>query len=202
LKSRNPKELNFSPVPDDPDPAPVVDASRSGLRFLTSRPYWVGAEVTVAFPSLGFTPLEQIGRVVHIEEVPGSGRRVSVALRNDSRPMGQAQTMEGGRTAEPRTRRRSPQEDRISKRLRVWVRGIDRFGNPFLQSAESVNVSRGGARLDGNISFLTRKGQTIEVEYRGRVARFAVVWTGPVYKPHIGVCGLDEASHDFFRLTA
>jgi hypothetical protein len=200
LKNRTAERLRLADLTlDDPDSAPLVDASRSGLRFFTNRLYWVGADVAVAFPSLDSSPLQQDGRVVRLEELPTGGRRVSVVLQREAKATRLGSVEGAGR--ELRTRQRSPNDQRITKHLRVWVRGWDRNGNPFLQSADSINISRGGARLDGGISFLTRKGQTIEVQYRQRSARYAVVWTGPIHKPQIGICCLDDPSNNIFGLT-
>ena len=75
---------------------------------------------------------------------------------------------------------RSPrQERRIAKPLRVQVRGVDRNGNPFVQSAYAIDISRNGARLEG-MGYLTWPGETIEVRRRWRQARFCVVWVGQI----------------------
>jgi hypothetical protein len=68
-------------------------------------------------------------------------------------------------------------EVRISKAMRVWVRGRDRRGQKFSQSAMAVDISKHGARLDG-IGFLTWPGETIEVKRGWRAARFRVIWVG------------------------
>lgn len=68
-------------------------------------------------------------------------------------------------------------EVRISKPVRVWVRGKDRTGQRFSQSAMAVDISRHGARLEG-IGFLTWPGEVIEVKRGWRMARFRVIWVG------------------------
>lgn len=68
-------------------------------------------------------------------------------------------------------------EARISKPMRVWVRGKDRGGQKFSQSATAVDISKHGARLDG-IGFLTWPGEIIEVKRGWRTARFRVIWVG------------------------
>jgi hypothetical protein len=80
-------------------------------------------------------------------------------------------------------------ELRIRKSLRVWVRGLDRHGQKFAQSAHAVDVSQQGARMDG-IGYLTWPGETIEVSYRWRKARFRVVWVGDIGTPQAGQAGL------------
>jgi len=68
-------------------------------------------------------------------------------------------------------------EPRAVVRMPVTVSGTDADGNPFKQSAYVCDVSRRGARIDG-ISCLRGPGETIEVEYSGRSAKFFVVWIG------------------------
>jgi PilZ domain len=75
--------------------------------------------------------------------------------------------------------KRTRKEPRVPKTLRVVVRGKDPRGYPFAQSAYTVDLSEGGARLDG-VGFLTTPGQTIEVRRFWRKARFRVVWVGQV----------------------
>ncbi len=87
-----------------------------------------------------------------------------------------------------------PHEERIAKELRVWVRGADHNGNPFVQSAQTIDISQHGARLDG-VGYLTGPGRTIEVKRGWRKARFRVVWTGQMGTPQanqIGVCCLER----------
>jgi hypothetical protein len=90
---------------------------------------------------------------------------------------------------------------RISKTLRVIVKGTDPKGNPFVQSAHTVDLSEDGARLDG-IGFLTTPGQTIEVRRLWRKARFRVVWIGQVgtsESNQVGVVGL-QAEKNIWRV--
>ena len=75
--------------------------------------------------------------------------------------------------------KRTRKESRVPKTLRVIVRGTDPRGYAFAQSAYTVDLSEGGARLDG-VGFLTTPGQTIEVRRLWRKARFRVVWVGQV----------------------
>ena len=75
--------------------------------------------------------------------------------------------------------KKSRKKPRVPKTLRVIVNGTDANGNPFVQSAYTVDLSQDGARLDG-VGFLTAPGQTIEVRRRWRKARFRVVWIGQV----------------------
>jgi hypothetical protein len=75
--------------------------------------------------------------------------------------------------------RAAGQERRVAKPLRVQVRGMDRIGNPFVQSASAIDISQNGARLEG-VGYLTLPGETIEVKCRWRKARFRVVWVGQI----------------------
>ena len=78
---------------------------------------------------------------------------------------------------------------RIPTSIRVKVRGTDRDGNSFEQTARTINVSRTGARLDG-IGCLDR-AQTVEVK-RGwfHKARFRVMWSGMPGTNEAGQVGL------------
>ena len=83
---------------------------------------------------------------------------------------------------------------RYSKTLRVFVKGDDRSGNPFVQSAYTIDVSKAGARLDG-FGYLTHPGKTVEVKRFWRKARFRVVWIGEMGTPEanqVGILCLEE----------
>jgi hypothetical protein len=80
-------------------------------------------------------------------------------------------------------------ETRISKTIRVKVRGLDRNGQPFVQSTYAVDISRHGARLEG-IGYLTAPGETIELKRRLRTARFRVLWIGEMGTPQAGQTGI------------
>ncbi|MBI2819224.1 MAG: hypothetical protein HYX73_04525 [Acidobacteria bacterium] len=88
-------------------------------------------------------------------------------------------------------------EPRNQVMVRVWVRGIDLNGNPFRQTARSLDISRNGARLDG-LGLLTLPGTTIEVRRHWRKALFRVVWTGKRGTPqasHIGIVCLEPGTN-------
>ncbi len=85
------------------------------------------------------------------------------------------------------------QEYRMAKVVRVSVRGVDRNGNSFVQSANAIDISQNGARLDG-VGFLTWPGETIEVKRGWKKARFRVVWVGQPgtqQANQIGICSLE-----------
>jgi hypothetical protein len=79
-------------------------------------------------------------------------------------------------------------EIRVSKAVRVWVRGKDRTGQKFSQSAMAVDISKQGARLEG-IGFLTWPGEIIVVKRGWSSARFRVMWVGDV-GPQAGQAGI------------
>ena len=97
--------------------------------------------------------------------------------------------------------RTNPRKARVAKSLQVWVRGVDRNGNPFVQSAETIDVGQNGARLDG-VGYMTRPGEIIQVKRGWRKARFRVVWIGQMGTPQanqIGICCL-EGNQDLWRV--
>jgi hypothetical protein len=91
--------------------------------------------------------------------------------------------------------RKNRRQPRVSKSLRVVVKGIDSKGHRFVQSAYTVDLSLDGARLDG-IGFLTSPGQTVEVRRLWRKANFRVIWIGQVGTKEanqVGLFGLQSA---------
>ncbi|MBI2817683.1 MAG: hypothetical protein HYX72_12160 [Acidobacteria bacterium] len=98
--------------------------------------------------------------------------------------------------------KKRPKELRHRREVRVRVRGRDRYGNVFTQTAFSVNISRSGARLHG-IGSVT-PGQTVEVRRFLRNARFSVIWTGQRGTPlenEMGICCLNP-NKNFWGLPA
>jgi hypothetical protein len=119
---------------------------------------------------------EQEVRVVYVDRYSDNERRIGLAFK---KPI-------------PDFWKRTRRKPRVAKTLRVTVKGLDARGNPFAQSAYTVDLSQDGARLDG-VGFLTKPGDTIEVRRRWRKARFKVVWIGQVgtsESNHVGVFGL------------
>ena len=68
-------------------------------------------------------------------------------------------------------------EQRIEVKLPVRVWGVDQSGNPFLQSAYTVNITKNGARLR-NLFCISRAGEVIRVQHGLRKANFDVRWVG------------------------
>jgi hypothetical protein len=91
--------------------------------------------------------------------------------------------------------RKTRGNSRIPAKIRVFVKGKDHNGNPFIQSSYTIDVSQKGARLDG-LGYLAGLGETIEVKRRWRgKARFRVVWIGQIgmeQSNQIGICSLEE----------
>lgn len=77
-------------------------------------------------------------------------------------------------------------ELRTEVSLPIRVSGLDANGDPFVQTATTIDVSRTGARIC-EIRCLRQRGEMVTVEYAGRSSRFQVVW--------IGVPGSDEDGH-------
>ena len=98
---------------------------------------------------------------------------------------------EAGRTrqVEEQIRIKRQKESRSQQAVRVWVYGSDPQGNPYSQTAYSVDVSRNGARLEG-VGFLTEPGMTIEIKRGWKKARFRVVWVGETGTNRSGQVGV------------
>jgi len=122
--------------------------------------------------------LEQEVRVVYLDPYTDREIKVGLAFKH---PI-------------PEFWRRSRKQRRVSKTLRVTVKGTDAKGNKFKQSSYTLDLSHDGARLDG-IGFLTTPGQTIEVRRLWRKKKFRVVWIGHVGSTEanqVGVFGLQN----------
>jgi len=78
---------------------------------------------------------------------------------------------------------------RVPVSVPIKVRGVDSEGHQFTQSAQAIDVSRHGARLDG-IGYVTRPGETIEVKRRWQSVRFRVVWVGDPGTAEAGQAGV------------
>jgi hypothetical protein len=93
-------------------------------------------------------------------------------------------------------------EIRMSKQIRVKVRGLDRNGNPFVQSTIAVDISRQGARLEG-IGYLSWPGETLQLKRNLRTSRFRVIWIGELGTPQAGQAGVFalEPHKNFWGVT-
>ena len=77
--------------------------------------------------------------------------------------------------------RRSEQRVQASLPVRVW--GMDPNGNPFLQSAYTIDITQNGARLR-DLFCVAKTGEVICLQHGSRKAKFTVQWIG-----HPGTAG-------------
>ena len=82
------------------------------------------------------------------------------------------------------------QQKRLRIALPVTISGLDSNGNPFTQSATTVEISPGGARLRG-VRCLRGRGDPVQVEYKGKQASYRVAWIGHPGKDGDDVAGLE-----------
>ena len=128
---------------------------------------------------------EQECRVAFVQQESESKTKVGLAFK---RPV-------------PGFWRSNPRKARMAKKIQVWVRGVDRSGNPFVQSAHTIDIGQSGARLDG-LGYLTGPGEIVQVKRGWRKARFRVVWIGQLgtsQANQIGICCL-EGNKDIWRV--
>lgn len=92
---------------------------------------------------------------------------------------------------------RRPPEPRVQISLDVKVWGMDLYGKPFVQHAQTVNASSGGARLIG--IDCVREGEVISLQHGAQQSRCRVVWVGhdPAKARQIGVQSLDISNSLF-----
>jgi hypothetical protein len=67
-------------------------------------------------------------------------------------------------------------EPRVAINLRVKVWGLDLYGKPFVQHANTVNATSVGARLIG--IDCVREGEVISLQHGDQKARCKVIWVG------------------------
>ncbi len=88
----------------------------------------------------------------------------------------------------------APMGRRQYKRLRialpVTVSGLDAGGNPFTQTASAIDISPHGVRLRG-VRCLRQRGDPVQVEYKGKRARYRVAWIGAQGTCWEGAVGLE-----------
>ena len=128
---------------------------------------------------------EQECRVVYVQQEAEGKAKVGLAFKR----------------AVPGFWRTNARKARMPKAIQVWVRGIDRSGNPFVQSARTIDIGQSGARLD-NVGYLTGPGEIVQVRRGWRKARFRVVWIGQLgtlEANQIGICCL-EGNKDIWRV--
>src|SRR5512138_1439210 len=84
----------------------------------------------------------------------------------------------------------SRREWRVPFGATVRVLGTARSGQAYSATAQTIDISRRGARL-GNAEFLTRLGEVITLQYQQRRTKFRVVWIGEAHGPERGLAGLE-----------
>jgi hypothetical protein len=77
-------------------------------------------------------------------------------------------------------------------RLRVSLSGTDGSGHPFAQTVFTRDVSARGARLSGAPPLL-EPASVVKLEYRGKGARFCVVWVGGIVNDEVGLLSLEPS---------
>lgn len=80
-------------------------------------------------------------------------------------------------------------EERLTLVLNVRVWGMDSDGKPFSQNAQTVDITRMGARV-GPITCLKKPGEVIAMQYGEEKARYRVIWVGRMGTPTGGMVGL------------
>ncbi|HZP33328.1 MAG TPA: hypothetical protein VFB23_08185 [Candidatus Acidoferrales bacterium] len=128
---------------------------------------------------------EQECRVAYVQKGPEGKSKIGLAFK---RPI-------------PSFWRKNARKARKAQTMQVWVRGIDRSGKPFVQSAHTIDIGKDGARLDG-VGYLTGPGEVVLVKRGWRKARFRVVWIGQIGTPEanqVGICCLENGK-DIWRV--
>ena len=122
-------------------------------------------------------------------ELPLQVREVQEWLQSEAERKDAETFPRGGAPPVEAQLRKRQGETRSPQAVRVWVSGSDPNGNPFSQSAHSLDISRGGARLDG-VGFLTEAGMLLEVKRGWKKAQFRVVWVGELGTNRAGQVGI------------
>jgi hypothetical protein len=159
----------------------VLVNSSGGLVTLSAR-VEVGESLFVVNKN---TREEQECRVVYVQQEMEGKLNVGLAFKREI----------------PGFWRTNPRKARLAKTIQVWVRGVDRSGNPFVQSAHTIDIGKSGARLDG-LGYLTGPGEIVQVKRGWRKARFRVVWIGQLGSAEanqVGICCV-EPDKDIWRV--
>ena len=75
--------------------------------------------------------------------------------------------------------------------LPVTVSGLDTNGNPFSQSATTVEISARGVRLRGISCLRGQRGDLVQIKYKQHSARYRVAWIGQNGSVEQGLIGLE-----------
>ena len=101
---------------------------------------------------------------------------------------------------------------RVPVSIPVWVFGVEASGLPFAQAAQTVEISKSGAMLEG-LRYVPRTGGIVTVQCGDKKGRFKVIWVGEKNTPKAGRLAIrtlepgkfswsvsvPEASTDYFR---
>jgi hypothetical protein len=77
-------------------------------------------------------------------------------------------------------------------RLRIKLAGTDGGGHRFAQTVFTHDVSVRGARLS-EVPPLLSSASVVELEHRGKKARFRVVWVGGSADDEVGLLNLEPS---------
>ena len=80
-------------------------------------------------------------------------------------------------------------EDRVTLSVPVRIWGLDTDGKPFSQQAQTIDITRLGARLC-SVACSIRPGDIIGVQHVKEKARFRVTWVGKAGSPDQGQIGV------------
>jgi hypothetical protein len=89
--------------------------------------------------------------------------------------------------------RRREQRIEISLPVRVW--GFDSNGNPFIQSARTMDVTRNGARLR-ELFCLAKTGEVVRIQHGLKKANFRIAWIGHPGSAASGQIGVHSIEPD------
>jgi c-di-GMP-binding flagellar brake protein YcgR len=85
---------------------------------------------------------------------------------------------------------------RFQVEVPVTVSGLDTAGNPFSQSATTVEISARGVRLREISCLSGRRGEPVHVKYKGHTALYRVAWMGNDGTTSQGLVGLESVEHE------
>ncbi len=85
--------------------------------------------------------------------------------------------------------RRRYQRLRVAERVKVS--GLDAQGNPFVQTVTTVDISPHGLCVRG-LGCLRGPGSIVQVEFKGKRARYRVAWVGAANTPQQDYIGLQD----------
>src|SRR5436305_11859219 len=84
-------------------------------------------------------------------------------------------------------------DDRVPATLSIRIWGMDSSGRPFSSHAQTVDVTRTGARITG-LEHVCQKGDVIGIQCGDQKARFRAVWVGNPGSPRAGQVGVHSGA--------